>query len=123
MECIQFEWDENKNHINQNKHNISFEEAKTVFYDDEALVIDDPDHSEAEERFIILGLSNKANLLIVCHCYRASDTVIRIISARRATKTESKFYRKRLDSLITLHQRKLELLRNIKKSMLDKMFV
>ena len=66
MECIQFEWDENKNHINQNKHNISFEEAKTVFYDDEALVIDDPDHSEAEERFIILGLSNKANLLIVC---------------------------------------------------------
>ena len=80
-----FEW---------NKHNISFEEAKTVFYDDEALVIDDPDHSEAEERFIILGLSNKANLLIVCHCYRASDTVIRIISARRATKTESKFYRK-----------------------------
>ena len=94
MECIQFEWDENKNHINQNKHNISFEEAKTVFYDDEALVIDAPDHSEAEERFIILGLSNKANLLIVCHCYRASDTVIRIISARRATKTESKFYRK-----------------------------
>ena len=77
MECIQFEWDENKNHINQNKHNISFEEAKTVFYDDEALVIDDPDHSEAEERFIILGLSN-----------------IRISSARRATKTESKFYRK-----------------------------
>ena len=67
MGCIQFEWDENKNHINQNKHNISFEEAKTVFYDDEALVIDDPDHSEAEERFIILGLSNKANLLIVCH--------------------------------------------------------
>ena len=57
-------------------------------------MIDDPDHSEAEERFIILGLSNKANLLIVCHCYRASDTVIRIISARRATKTESKFYRK-----------------------------
>ena len=94
MECIQFEWDENKNHINQHKHNISFEEAKTVFYDDEALVIEDPDHSEAEERFIILGLSNKANLLIVCHCYRASDTVIRIISARRATKTESKFYRK-----------------------------
>ena len=94
MEVIQFEWDENKNHINQHKHNISFEEAKTVFYDDEALVIDDPDHSEAEERFIILGLSHKANLLIVCHCYRASDTVIRIISARKATKTESQFYGK-----------------------------
>ena len=102
MECIQFEWDENKNHINQNKHNISFEEAKTVFYDDEALVIDDPDHSEAEERFIILGLSNKANLLIVCHCYRASDTVIRmacsvirIISARKATDSEANAYYER----------------------------
>ena len=94
MDRIEFEWDENKNEINKRKHQVSFEEARTVFYDEEALVIDDPDHSEAEERFIILGLSNKANLLIVCHCYRASDTVIRIISARRATKTESKFYRK-----------------------------
>ena len=66
MEAIRFEWDENKNHINQNKHKISFEEAKTVFYDEEALGIDDPDHSEQEEPFIILGLSSKANLLIVC---------------------------------------------------------
>ncbi len=92
MEEINFEWDENKNRINKGKHNISFEEAKTVFYDEEALVIDDPDHSEEEDRFIILGLSNKANLLVVCHCYRASDTVIRIISARKATSTESKQY-------------------------------
>ena len=92
METIQFEWDETKNQINQRKHGISFLEAKTVFYDEEALVIDDPEHSETEDRFIILGLSNKANLLIVCHCYRASDTVIRIISARKATKAESKYY-------------------------------
>ena len=94
MDMIKFEWDENKNSINQNKHGISFAEAQTVFYDDEALVIDDPEHSEEEERFIILGLSNKTNLLVVCHCYRASETVIRIISARKATKTESKFYNK-----------------------------
>ena len=92
METIQFEWDENKNQINQRKHGISFQEAKTVFYDEEALVIDDPEHSEQEDRFIILGLSNQANLLVVCHCSRASDTVIRIISARKATKTESKYY-------------------------------
>ena len=89
---IKFEWDENKNRTNKSKHGISFEEARTVFYDDEALVIDDPEHSDGEERFIILGLSNKANLLVVCHCYRVSDTVIRIISARKATKTESQYY-------------------------------
>lgn len=92
MEQLKFEWDENKNKINKSKHNISFEEAKTVFYDEEALVIDDPDHSEDEEKFIILGESHKANLLVVCHCYRVSDTVIRIISARKATKTETKQY-------------------------------
>ena len=92
MEMIQFEWDENKAKINQSKHGISFEEAQTVFYDEEALVIDDPEHSEEEDRFIILGLSKKANLLVVCHCYRASDTVIRLISARKATKTEAKYY-------------------------------
>lgn len=94
MDMIRFEWDENKNRTNQNKHGISFTEAQTVFYDNEALVIDDPEHSEEEERFIILGLSNKANLLVVCHCYRASETVIRIISARKATKTESQYYGK-----------------------------
>lgn len=89
---ITFEWDENKNTINKKKHYVAFEEAKTVFYDEEALVIDDPEHSQEEERFIILGLSKKANLLVVCHCYRASETVIRIISARKATKKETKQY-------------------------------
>ena len=63
-----------------------------MFSDDEALVIDDPEHSEQEERFIILGMSAKANLLVVCHCYRQSETVIRIISARKATKNEAKQY-------------------------------
>ena len=65
---LSFEWDENKNRSNQAKHNVSFEEAQTVFYDERALVIDDPEHSEEEERFIILGMSAKANLLVVCHC-------------------------------------------------------
>lgn len=92
MELLKFEWDENKNEINKKKHKISFNEAKTVFYDDNALLIDDPEHSEQEERFIILGTSTKANLLVVCHCYRQSETVIRIISARKATKTETKQY-------------------------------
>lgn len=92
MSMITFEWDNNKNEINKRKHKISFEEAQTVFYDDEALLIDDPEHSQDEARFIILGLSKKANLLVVCHCYRASDTVIRIISARKATKNEARQY-------------------------------
>lgn len=93
MEEIRFEWDERKNTINKLKHKISFEEAQTVFYDSEALLIDDPEHSQDEDRFIILGFSVKANLLVVCHCYRESDAVIRIISARKATKTEEKQYK------------------------------
>lgn len=92
MGIIHFQWDENKNRINKLKHNISFEEARTVFFDEKALVIDDPDHSDNEDRFLILGESNKANLLVVCHCYRVSDTVIRIISARKATKNEMSQY-------------------------------
>ena len=92
MEYLRFEWDENKNAINKAKHKVSFEEAQTVFYDADAIVIDDPDHSETEERFIILGFSSKAKLLVVCHCYRESDTVIRIISARKATTKESLQY-------------------------------
>jgi len=94
LQQLNFEWDENKNKINKSKHKISFEEAMTVFYDDEALVIDDPDHSVDEERFVILGESNIANLLVVCHCYRVSETVIRIISARKATRTETGQYYK-----------------------------
>ena len=92
MNEIKFEWDENKNTINKRKHGISFEEAQTVFRDEEALVIDDPDHSQEEESFIILGFSEKANLLVVCHCYRASDSIIRLISARKATRTEQGYY-------------------------------
>ena len=92
MDAIKFEWDENKNEINKKKHKISFEEAKTVFYDENALLIDDPEHSSEEDRFIIMGLSTKANLLVVCHCYRESESVIRLISARKATKTESEQY-------------------------------
>lgn len=95
MEYIFFEWDEKKNAMNQKKHRISFEEAKTVFDDVEALIIDDPDHSIDEERFIILGFSSRANLLVVCHCYRQNDSVIRIISARKATAREADQYEER----------------------------
>lgn len=93
MGAIIFEWDDAKDAINKRKHHVSFEEAKTVFYDECALVIDDPEHSKEEERFLILGFSSKANLLMVCHCCRASESIIRIISARKATKTEAQNYR------------------------------
>ena len=89
---MSFEWDENKNRSNIRKHGISFKEAETVFYDENALLIDDPDHSDEEDRFILLGISTSLRLLIVCHCYRQSDMVIRIISARKATKPESQQY-------------------------------
>lgn len=92
MKYIQFEWDNHKNEINIRKHKISFEEAKTVFYDKNARIIADPDHSQDEDRFIILGLSSSIRLLVVCHCYRKNDEVIRIISARKATKNEIKYY-------------------------------
>ena len=92
MEQLRFEWDENKNTTNRKKHNISFEEAQTTFYDENALLIDDPDHSAEEERFILLGFSLRANLLVVCHCYRQSESVIRIISARKATANEERAY-------------------------------
>lgn len=87
-----FDWDENKNQINQKKHGLSFEEASTVFFDESAVLFDDPEHSEYEERFLLLGMSETANVCIVCHCYRESDTVIRIISARKATKKEADRY-------------------------------
>jgi len=92
MKDIYFEWDIHKNEINIRKHKISFEEAKTVFYDKNARIIADPEHSKDEDRFIILGLSESLRLLVVCHCYRQSDEVIRIISARKATKNETKYY-------------------------------
>ncbi len=91
---LKFEWDENKNKLNIKKHGISFEEASTVFYDDEALIISDEAHSDNEERFIMIGFSYKYNLLVVCHCYRQNESVIRIVSARKATKNERKEYLK-----------------------------
>lgn len=78
--------------LNIEKYDVSFEEACTVFYDDDAILFDDPDHSEEEDRFNMLGFSASAKLLIVCHCCRGDDDVIRIISARKATKEESKQY-------------------------------
>ena len=93
---ISFDWDDNKNKINISKHHVSFEEASTVFYDENALVRDDPDHSEAEDQFLILGFSASANMLIVSHCYREDDNIIRIISARKATKNETKQYNDRM---------------------------
>lgn len=89
---IRFEWDENKNNKNIEKHHINFNEAATVFLDENALIIEDDSHSDNEERFIIVGMSLNANLLIVCHCYRNDGNVIRIISARKATKNESRQY-------------------------------
>ena len=88
MKYIQFEWDEEKNESNKKKHKVSFQEAKTVFYDSQALLIHDPDHSDEEERFIIMGISQSLKILVVCHCYRIDDEVIRIISARKAKRDE-----------------------------------
>ena len=92
MNHIQFEWDENKNNLNIKKHKVSFDEAKTVFYDPTALIIHDPDHSDDEERFLIMGLSQTLKVLVVCHCYRENEEVIRIISARKADKDETRKY-------------------------------
>ena len=88
---LRFEWDENKAKINLRKHGISFEEARTVFYDERARLIADPDHSEDEDRFILLGMGSALRLVVVCHCYR-DEGLIRIISARKATGNESKAY-------------------------------
>jgi uncharacterized DUF497 family protein len=92
MNDIRFEWDEAKNRAGNKKHGVSFEEAQTVFLDEYAVRFYDPDHSEDEDRFIMLGMSFRLRILIVCHCYRQDDTVIRIISARKADKQESKAY-------------------------------
>ena len=92
MDAIKFDWNKNKAVLNKKKHGISFEEAVTVFYDDDAVESHDPDHSDGEDRFLILGPSLRAKTLVVSHCVRESGSVIRIISARRATKFESKIY-------------------------------
>ena len=89
---LRFEWDENKNAVNIIKHGLSFEEAKEVFEDDNAILFDDPDHSIGEERFLILGMVKSKKICIVSHCYRGADDVIRIISAREAKKSEKETY-------------------------------
>ena len=92
MSDLHVEWDPRKNAANKRKHGVSFEEASTVFGDERALLLDDPDHSDEEDRFIILGLSASLSTLVVCHCYREAEEVIRIISARKATKAERTEY-------------------------------
>jgi len=89
---LQFEWDTAKAIANRKKHGVSFEEAQSVFYDEFALQFFDKAHSETESRFLMLGMSNQARLLMVCHCERADGAVIRIISARKATRKEAGFY-------------------------------
>jgi uncharacterized protein len=89
---IEFAWDRRKARSNLVKHGVSFEEAQTVFLDENARLIEDPDHSEDEERFVLLGYSLQAGCLIVSHCYRQSEAVIRLISARRATAQEEEVY-------------------------------
>ena len=85
---IKFEWDENKNKQNIKKHRISFEEAASVFYDDKACIATDPEHSENEERFIIIGFSFRLNTLIVCFCEKEIGSTVRVFSARKLTKNE-----------------------------------
>lgn len=92
MSTLRFEWDERKATANARKHGVTFDEAKSVFVDERAKLIDDPDHSEEEDRFVLLGVSSALRLLLVCHCYREQGNVIRIVSARKASGRESKSY-------------------------------
>jgi uncharacterized DUF497 family protein len=92
--ALRFEWDGRKDAANRRQHGVSFEEAQTVFFDEHALLIPDPDHSEREERFVLLGLSSVLRTLVVCHCYREGQ-VIRLVSARKANKGEQKQYDER----------------------------
>ena len=92
MTDLRFEWDEAKNKENIKKHGVSFNEAQTVFFDENAVRFFDPDHSGEEDRFIMLGMSFKLHVLVVCHCYRESDAVIRIFSARKTDRREAADY-------------------------------
>ena len=92
MKQLEFEWDGKKDKANVKKHGVSFDEARTVFYDEYAIQFFDPEHSESEERFILLGTSFKLKTLVVCHCFRKEETVVRIISARKADKDEAQVY-------------------------------
>jgi hypothetical protein len=95
MDELRFVWNGRKEKANIRKHGISFEEARTVFYDENAIQFFDPDHSEDEDRFILLGMSFKLRAIVVCHCFRESDTEVRIISARRADRGEEQEYWRR----------------------------
>jgi len=92
MWSLAFAWDERKNQANLKRHRVSFQEARTAFYDERAKVYYDPDHSEDEDRFILLGMSSMLRILVVCHCYRESEAVIRLISARKADRQERAEY-------------------------------
>ena len=92
MNELRFEWHSTKSAVNAKKHGISFDEAKSVFSDENAKLISDPDHSDDENRFFLLGIGLRLRTLVVCHCYRGDDNIIRIISARKATTSERKIY-------------------------------
>ena len=92
MKELRFEWDPVKAESNLKKHGVSFEEARTVFFDDYAVEFYDDEYSEWEDRFLLLGRSSRLGLLLICHCYRETESVIRIISARKATQHEAKHY-------------------------------
>ena len=92
MRELRFEWDLRKNRANQRKHGVSFEEASSVFFDAQAIQFFDPDHSDDEDRFLLLGLSDRLRTLVVCHCFRKGETVIRIISARMSDREEETQY-------------------------------
>jgi len=96
VKSLRFEWDLQKASANLRKHRVSFEEAKTVFLDEEALLLPDNEHSVSEDRFIMLGVSAQMRMLVVCHCYRKSDDIIRIISARKANRAEQAQYKRRV---------------------------
>jgi uncharacterized DUF497 family protein len=96
MADVRFEWDPRKSRSNRAKHGVTFEEARSAFLDENARVIPDPVHSQDEERFVLLGMSIRLRVLVVCHCYRESDDVIRIISARRADLAERRYYAEQL---------------------------
>ena len=95
MEELRFEWDSKKSRENRRDHKVSFEEAETAFADEQGMLMADPDHSQGEDRFILLGLSAALRLLVVCHTYRREDAVIRIISARKADRSERDHYSRR----------------------------
>ena len=95
MANLRFDWDARKNAANKRKHGVSFEEARTVFYDDRALLIADPDEKDDDDRFVLLGISAALRMLVVCHCYREKESLIRMISARKANRKEREDYEKR----------------------------